>query len=254
MRTLTGLHPVREQQVIDRLTLSIARASEPRIRREINRAMKQIATASNATRLSSVMLVHQANMRDILINTYTSAANTFGKRIFDATQKAQTLQGTPTFTNAMKLWIQKTVADRVTQIANTTRDQAIRIIRDTTEAAVSEGLGEVAMGERIIKAMAKEAASISTLRANIIARTETHAAANATNMTAAKDTGLPLMKEWVSGGDDRTRDSHRDANGQKVGVDDYFKVGDSLLMYPGDPNGDGEDVINCRCSAVYLVV
>ena len=94
------------------------------------------------------------------------------------------------------------------------------------------------------------------MRARTIARTETHAAATAGTDFAAKtvqdiNPGITMMREWVAIEDSRTRQDHKDADGQVVGMDDPFTVGDSDLMRPGDPDGDPSEVINCRCCVAY---
>ena len=92
------------------------------------------------------------------------------------------------------------------------------------------------------------------MRGALIARTETHAAANAGADTAARETGLQLRKEWVSAEDERTRDSHRVADGDVADMDGAFAVGADLLKYPGDPAGSPEETINCRCAISHIVV
>jgi uncharacterized protein with gpF-like domain len=54
-------------------------------------------------------------------------------------------------------------------------------------------------------------------------------------------------REWASVGDDRTRDSHLDADGQVVGLNEPFIVGGESLMFPGDPDGSEEETAGCRC-------
>lgn len=51
--------------------------------------------------------------------------------------------------------------------------------------------------------------------------------------------------------DARTRETHRDADGQRVRVGEPFTVGDAKLDYPGDPVGPPGEVINCRCSMAF---
>jgi hypothetical protein len=34
-------------------------------------------------------------------------------------------------------------------------------------------------------------------------------------------------------------------------MDEPFIVGESELMYPSDPEGPAEEVINCRCAVLY---
>lgn len=47
--------------------------------------------------------------------------------------------------------------------------------------------------------------------------------------------------------DSRTRDSHRQLDGEVVGDDGKFSNG---LRYPGDPEGPAAEVWNCRCTLV----
>jgi len=60
--------------------------------------------------------------------------------------------------------------------------------------------------------------------------------------------GIKVKKTWLATLDSRTRDSHQKLDGETVGVDDKFSNG---LMYPGDPNGAGAEVWNCRCTLIY---
>lgn len=90
------------------------------------------------------------------------------------------------------------------------------------------------------------------LRSETVARTESMAALNQSNIEAfrqAIDTGAvrqqDVRKVWVATADSRTRDSHRAIDRESVGIDQPFSNG---LMYPGDPNGPASEVINCRCT------
>lgn len=67
--------------------------------------------------------------------------------------------------------------------------------------------------------------------------------------------GVIMHKVWMSAQDDRTRESHIEADGQEVDVDEPFILINrdgsiSELMYPADPNGDPEQVYNCRCTMI----
>ena len=82
-------------------------------------------------------------------------------------------------------------------------------------------------------------------------------AANYANMTIgyeelqeAIESGK-TKKMWVSQKDGRVRHTHRVADGQTVPIKGYFKVGNSLLAYPTDPEGEPEEVVNCRCHLSY---
>lgn len=93
-------------------------------------------------------------------------------------------------------------------------------------------------------------------RAERIARTEEATAVNTAQFTAAKakqNAGLPMKKQWNSAADERTRESHRKADGQIRDFDQPFEVGDDLLDHPGDRvHGSAKECINCRCNCTYL--
>lgn len=88
-----------------------------------------------------------------------------------------------------------------------------------------------------------------------IARTEVNGAASGLADSYAQAVhagGLSLQKTWLSTIDDRTRDTHIDADGQTVGMDEMFEVGASELAYPCDENADDAgEVVYCRCTVIY---
>ena len=95
-----------------------------------------------------------------------------------------------------------------------------------------------------------------TAKAVRVARTETHrnqCAGRMDSMDYAKEKGVQMKKQWVSGLDLRTRDWHGAADGQIVETDEPFLVDGEELMYPGDPAGSGHNVINCRCSMISII-
>ncbi|MEO7904632.1 MAG: phage minor head protein [Candidatus Saccharimonadales bacterium] len=93
-------------------------------------------------------------------------------------------------------------------------------------------------------------------KARTIVRTETHRVrgiARAEVQEEAVELGVQMQKMWVSAIDTSTREDHADADGQTVDVDDYFSVGSEELMFPGDPVGSAEQVINCRCTTIAVI-
>lgn len=87
------------------------------------------------------------------------------------------------------------------------------------------------------------------VRATRIARTEATASWNSGSLAALAAEGRPY-KRWLAHIDDRTRESHKDADGQVVPLSRPFHVGKSLLMMPGDPAAPPWETINCRCTIV----
>jgi SPP1 gp7 family putative phage head morphogenesis protein len=96
----------------------------------------------------------------------------------------------------------------------------------------------------------KERLDIGASKAIRIVQTETGRAQSQGTQAAfekASKEGLLLKKVWVSTLDGRTRDRHRSLDGQKVEIDQPFKMSGMQAMYPrgwGVPEMD----INCRCT------
>lgn len=92
-------------------------------------------------------------------------------------------------------------------------------------------------------------------RSEVIGRTEALRSVNQANNLAfqqAIESGTldenDLIKTWHTSGLPNIRDSHELTNGQEVPFNQPFVTGaGNLLMFPGDPNGPAEEVIQCRC-------
>lgn len=76
--------------------------------------------------------------------------------------------------------------------------------------------------------------------------------ADAFKAVKEEDPGLELEQVWLSTDDDRTRETHRIADGQRVPLGSPFIVGGAELMFPGDPTGPPQECIQCRCSLLLV--
>lgn len=91
--------------------------------------------------------------------------------------------------------------------------------------------------------------STQTIAINAFTRTES-VARNDAVQEARKF--YPVKKQWVAVMDSRTRDAHREANGQIVDIDKPFIVGGEKLQYPADVAGSLKNIINCRCTTRFI--
>jgi hypothetical protein len=76
----------------------------------------------------------------------------------------------------------------------------------------------------------------------------------ATQLRSLSDKVVEQIKMWITMGDNRVRQSHRGANGQRRHDTEPFQVGSSLLMYPADGSLGAEikELVRCRCFVYYL--
>jgi uncharacterized protein with gpF-like domain len=167
--------------------------------------------------------------------------------------------GETLFDRILQEFIEQFGALKVQQITDATREHIRRFIASGSR----RGLGVAA----IAKEMRDAIPDLSALRANRIARTETHTASQFSQVAVARESRRPLLKVWNSVEDHRTRDfgegdgvsdgyNHRVMDEVSVAMDDTFMVPTKYgysepLMQPGDPRGSAGNVINCRCAVTF---
>ena len=77
--------------------------------------------------------------------------------------------------------------------------------------------------------------------------------ANFDDMSKAVDKGY-TRKTWLTEADDRVRPTHNAVHGTELPINEYFIVGNSYLLFPGDMSQNPEDkeICNCRCWVTYF--
>lgn len=142
----------------------------------------------------------------------------------------------------------KNSANKIKRISKTVREDIRNIIAKA--ARREDSPAEVA------KKIRDEVKGIGKSRSETIARTEIHSTAMTSqydaSIEAQKEFDIKMEKVWISSEDDRTRESHVAANDQQVPFDKPFIVGGEELMFPGDPDGDAGEIINCRCTWIEI--
>lgn len=218
------------------------------MRAELIRAMKAYVAQWEATGGFDVITDHRFKVEEIFARYVQVSVVMFGASILDAGKGLHTLERkdfAATMARIARRYIMlEAVRQRIVSISDTTRGRIIGAVAQ----GFADGLGQDGVAGYILDLVP----GIATERAALIARTETHGAANYGAFSAAEETGLELDKEWIAAEDDRTRQSHQDANGQVVPMESPFDIGGEAMMYPGDPSGSAENVCNCRCTVGYL--
>ena len=169
-----------------------------------------------------------------------------GRLVYKATEQEQ-----QDLTDAVRAYIASTIGQKITMVNATTValvQRQIRIGRDKGETP-----------EEIAKRIRRSVKGSSAYRSQMIARTESHQAAQYGMIAGARKSETPMEKEWIAALDERTRGSsssdrfdHISADGETVELNDSFLRTGEALDRPGDSSGSAGNTIACRCGIGFI--
>lgn len=135
--------------------------------------------------------------------------------------------------------------DRVEELAGQVTATTEQVLRSQVLAhGVAEGESVPELRARIQRVFA----NLSDYRATMIARTETVGGYNQASFLAALDAGA-TRKTWLATADQRTRETHRQENGNAVAMNKRFTLTKS--RWPADPSAPAAQSIQCRCALTF---
>ena len=154
-------------------------------------------------------------------------------------------QGIPvtTWEEYASKWIDDYAGTKIDGITDTEQQWVAGVIN----GGISEGQSK----EEIADSLVSTFDDMSEGNVRTIAMTETTGAFNYASNEIANDMmpgGSTKVWNTTSG---NPRPWHEEADGQEVPIDEPFDVDGEDLMYPGDPDGSAENIINCMCVVSY---
>ena len=229
----------------DRLSLRFYRI----IAAELRRAGKDFADDYLKTYALSpqASAAHTKKITDIL----DKLASTTGQAFLDIELTPDHPLTMPTYLEQQTIANLQTIAQQsAVGVAQTTIQQAQSVIA----ASLSNGDTPQQVAKNILS---KVGGVASRSRAMTIARTEVGIAANTATYdrtnAAADESGLDIEYEWISTNDGRVRDTHKQANGQRVKRGEDFRVGGDRVRHPSDAKASASNIVNCRCVMGVIV-
>lgn len=153
------------------------------------------------------------------------------------------------YKNNLLQWLKDNAGTRIT----TVRGSLVKYLIDEINKGVKEGRDVESIAKEIQKLVRSR--SFYRWQALRIARTETTTAANYAATVSSTSSRYVMEKIWISSNDARTRQiekgdkhDHIDMHLVAVGEKEAFDVQGDFMLYPGDPNGQPSNTINCRCT------
>lgn len=210
--------------------------------RELAGEFRLMAKSTTQHNASEMIVHHKIRLYPILYRAYMRTFSVFGARLLekcglDTTEyKAQSARVQDV---AARNYANKWAKVKAEQIGEATWNKISKAITDaqSSDSDVEDAIRGTLDGN-------------ADARARSIARTETHGASQDAQFEVAQAIGLNT-KRWVATNDNRTRETHVEADGQEQDMDKPFNVGEDELMYPGDPSGSPEETVQCRCVVVF---
>lgn len=150
---------------------------------------------------------------------------------------------------------------------NTIGGQHIKDITDTTRKLVSKAFTDGIEAGDTTRQLSKRIESYTLgsngsglegrvnvkARALMISKTETLMASEKAKDLQIDESVYLYEKKWVKGHPKEPRETHIQVSQNKpIDKDKPFIVGGVKMMYAGDSKGGAENVINCKCSTIYL--
>ncbi len=135
--------------------------------------------------------------------------------------------------------------DRIEELAGQVTATTEQVLRSQILAhGVAEGESVPELRARIQRVFT----NLSDFRATMIARTEAVGGYSQASFLAALDAGA-TTKTWLATADKRTRETHRQENGNTAAMNKRFTLTKS--RWPADPTAPAAQSIQCRCALTF---
>lgn len=235
-------------KAFDRLRETYQSKFERRIRKAFR---EQLSIYDDASTIADLRKdIREEPMQEAFLDLYTEVGDRFARNTYQGlkNQPYPETKQEPTWIERMKKYVTVDALERIRGINETTRRRLVLALQIGLENG--EGIDDI---KRRIMSIDGTLAG----RARTIARTEIISASNAGSLAGADSTGLNYVKEWVSTFDGKARKDHENWDEEKANKGQPFRLltleGETVeLDFPGDPKGPAGQVINCRCTQVYI--
>lgn len=209
-----------------------------------------------ASDLANTALICQHMVNDYSIEAYALNFN-YGTYLVENTSLVNTA-----FTLYDKSTVERLIKKNpqlLPMMSNKTKD---RIIKNGLQvwngqkltSALTQGILQGESIPKIAKRM-RGVANMEYKQSIRTARTSMTSAQNGGRQDAfirANEMGIKQKKQWLATIDDRTRHEHRLLDGQRVDIEEPFRIEGYEILYPADPSAEPEMVYNCRCTMVTM--
>ena len=245
----------RQWQIINRkrsrFFRKYSRAFAIALGKQIERVEKNILIDFNTIVDRVPELVNTQDLHEPYVNLYKEAGGWFALDTYKGLFKQDEQMMLSVYEQSLEEYGKFIAAQRVTEVTQTSINEARRILKSIIAESLDEGFGVEKTATNIKKRFGVEYGKNQRWRAKRIAQTELIGASNQGAFEAARSVDFPVVKQWLAGGPN-VRDSHAKVNGTRLKMDEKFVLygpkGVSHGLHPGDPELPASELVNCHCA------
>lgn len=252
------------------LKIKLEEKLKPKLRRWFKTVSKDLRVSWAVDRRIPDLSDERIVLQGLLKDHYRIVAKTFKRRTRDfLAKKYNFLEFKVAEEDLIDYRVVAYLSERAKEAAEIIIETTVNQIKEISAAIITTDalLGTPSDPEREAIAIKEDFDSRINGRVDTIALTETQGMAERTKLIEARtiseeeDSGLfgtytsstGTTKDWNTILDQKTRNDHARADGQRQNIDEPFIVGGEKLMVPGDwsMGASAGNIINCRCSVTY---
>lgn len=239
----------------DRQKVSYRRAFRPLFVSAIDRQIVpvlELLKEANDIRDFIPVLIDNSPVEETYKQLYLTTAVDFAKKKRAALKKSYLKGDSEIFEDMIqdnvRTYLRIYGGSTITAVGDTSLSLIKELVRDLTTEIIDRNLTASEAITMLRDRIQSEWHRAARYRTERIVRTEVNRASNYGSLEGMKSIGVAMNKVWLSAFTEKSRPTHMDADGQKVGLNEPFEVGSEFLQYPGDPKGSAGETINCLCS------
>jgi hypothetical protein len=247
---------IRYARQVERKRLRLERKFTKALRAALHEETKAISAAVRQNPLAALenldAAVQDSSMGQVMQAMYRDVANSF--KIEDPENLLKSIDSI-VWETIVSDYIRVYAARAITEIRRTTKEITQKQLRPILDEGIQQGMSVPDIGKNMQAKLAEYAPDVERYRAIRIARTEIVSVSNWATIESVRGSDAQdlFLKRWLPAMQENTRESHAAMMDKPpIELDELFEVGGELLAYPGDPSGSPENVINCRCTVIFI--
>jgi len=256
-------------ELIERRRRRFVMSYSSRFRAALRRQILPVVEAINPTFIEQFeidvpFLIKEDELTDTFYSLYEDVGSAFRTSLAISLKERGLVYNTKSMEDDlwredMRAYAELVLSGHMSMMTETTKQAMLGILRQSIRDGRDAGLGIEKLATQVRNDLISKYGILEKYRARRIAQTEVLSASNYSSFLAAKDSGVPMKKRWLTAPPGLAKTERHTLlepalGRQRLMMNEAFNINGADMMHPGDPAGGAENVINCRCAIGYEVM